>query len=171
MTYEQINMEHSGGTKAYTLILVRTADGKSLFINKWGKVGAFGELQATPFPTIDAGRKAFDKKERSKTSGGYRQKGPGREVTVENAEQLKNAFGLGIWSKVGGSNIQHLDPSINVTGMREADPARFDENGNFTGDKPRKAEIDPAEVEAEKARKLAEQQEKLRAIPNFGRFG
>ena len=171
ITFEAVHLKHQSGTKQYTIYLFKTDDGRSLHLNKYGKVGAFGQLQVLCYDTHAAGTKSFNSKERSRVSGGYRQEGPLRGHIIDNAKELRDAFGLPVWSKIGKEAINHLDPTIDTSGMREGDPPRLDEEGRLTGqDKPRVVDL-AAEVEAEKARLAAESERTLKNNPNFGRFG
>lgn len=170
MKLRSVSFDHTGGTKSYHLLIVETADGKSLFVSRWGKKGAFGELKAEMFPTVAAGEKAFDKKERQKTSSGYRQTGPSKSDVANNAAELRAAMGLPTWSKVGAGAISHLDPAIDTKGMRDAEPNRVGEDGRLTGqDAARKVDVSQA-LAAQKEADRIESERILAANPNYGRF-
>lgn len=169
MLLREIHMDHSGGTKSYHLTLVSTADGRSLFVCRWGKTGAFGEIKSELFMTAFEGAKAWDKKERSRTSGGYSQKGPTREGKIDGPTDIAKVMGLPLFAKMGAAAINHLDVNYDTRNMRDANEPRYDEDGKLTGRDTRSADI-AKEVAAEKARLQAESENTLRKNPNFGRF-
>lgn len=170
MQVRSVSMDHTGGTKSYHLLLVTTADGRSLFVSRWGKTGAFGEMKPETFPTSAGGEKAWDKKERQKASGGYRQHGAVRVEAVNDAGDLRRAIGIGVWGKVGAAALKHLDPSLDTSGMREADPVRVNEDGTFNANTSRNADLS-AQIAAEKEAQRIESENVLRANPLFGKFG
>jgi predicted DNA-binding WGR domain protein len=168
MTIRTLSMHQA--TKSYHLTLVTTADGKSLFIRRWGKKGAFGEVKPEPYSTVKDGERAWDKLDRAKTGGGYRPEGLPRNETANDAAELRSKLGLPVYNKIGKDAINHLDPSIDTSGMREAEPPRVGEDGKLTGeDKPRTVDLS-AQIAAQKAADEAEAAKVLKRHPNFGRF-
>jgi predicted DNA-binding WGR domain protein len=158
-------------TKSYYLTLVTTSTGRTVLIRRWGKKGAFGELKAETYERPIQGEKAWDKLEREKTGKGYRQEGPMRVEEVKSAAELKSKMGLPVFAKMGKEAVSWLDPDLDTSGMRDAEPPRIGEDGRLTGeDKPRKVDLS-AELAAQKAADAKAAEETLRKNPNFGRFG
>lgn len=166
MTIRSVSMHQT--TKSYHLLLIYTADGRSLFVRRWGKKGAFGEIKPELYSTHKDGEKAWDKLERAKRE--YKVEGLPRTETVKDATELRMKMGLPVWNKVGREAINHLDPTIDTSGMREVDPPRVGEDGKLTGeDKPRTVDLS-AQIAAEKAAQEIESAKVLKQNPNFGRF-
>lgn len=168
MIVRSVSMDHRGGTKSYHLMLAAAANGNAIFVSRWGKKGAIGEMKVETFTSLAAAEKAWDKKERAKASNGYSQAGRLREEVAQNVAELRSKMGLPVWTKVG-KNVSHLDPTIDVSGMRETDDPGYDEDGRKL-DNSRKADLS-AQIEAQKAAERAESEKILAAHPNFGRFG
>lgn len=161
------SLDHKGGTKAYHLILIKTPDGRGMLIRRFGKVGQFGDVMVEQFPTSAAAEKAFEKLYNEKTSGrkGYFQKT--HEESDEDFDGLQKILGRPLWAKLGPSDIKFLNDDADVSGVRERDPNRYDEDGNWLGNpEPRKADI-AAEIEASKQQRLEELRQKN---PLYGRF-
>ena len=161
-------LEHGGGTKAYHIYSVQTADGPTLVIYRWGKVGAFGEIKTEQHPHAAAARDAMEKKRRSKESNGYREKAFTPEKKVEDVAALRGALGLALFEKIGKTNLNFLDPDIDTSRMRDVDPPSYDEDGNKL-DNARKADLS-RQLAAEAERKRKEVAATLAAHPDFGRF-
>lgn len=148
--------DHRGGTKSYHLMLIETADGRSVFINRWGKKGQFGELQVKEFDDKIKAWKEYERKERDKTKNGYAPEGPARDADAATSGNLVKAIGLAVFNKMGAKAVRFIDPDFDTTGMREAEPNRLDEDGRLTGDdKPRKADI-ANQLKADREKEMAE---------------
>lgn len=170
ITVERQTFTHKNGTKSYHLMIVRNATGHAVFINRWGKIGQFGDLQVTPYNSHEAASQAWDRKEREKTRGGYGATAATIETIAETPAQLPAAISLAVFAKMGPDAVKHLDPSYDTSSMREIDPPRLDEDGKLTGiDTTRKADISEA-LAAEKERQRIEDENAYKDNPLFGLF-
>jgi predicted DNA-binding WGR domain protein len=174
MVVKKLHLNHQGGTKFYAMTLVATSTDKCIFIRRWGKVKAFGEILVQKFHGVGAATKEFDTFLRGRERRGYRIEAS-EANPAEDQEQLIRQVGRATWAKLPPDALTHLDSTISTAGVREAEPPRYDEDGNFVGNPPpRKYELS----EEEKAAVLAEQRAKEEALqakrraanPNFGRF-
>lgn len=165
-----MSMDHQSGTKQYHLMLIQNAGGKCVVINRWGKTGAFGEIKADCYGTVQQAEREFEKKERAKTRNGYSPTGPSKSVEAPNAGELSRTIGIAAFNKMGANAVSHLDPGYDTSKMRDADPNRLDENGRLTGeDKPRAADLS-AELEEMKRKDAEEAATAYANHENFGRF-
>lgn len=157
-------------TKSYHLLLITGASGKTVFVRRWGKKGVFGEIKPELYYSENDGLRAWNRLERAKTSGGYRPEGGIKTISVGDKSGLRAAMGVSVWAKIGKAAINHLDPTIDTSAMREVDPPRIGEDGKLTGeDKPRAVDLTEA-LAAQKAAEQAEAARILSANPNFARF-
>jgi predicted DNA-binding WGR domain protein len=175
ITVESQSFNHKGGTKSYHLMLIKTNDGRAVVINRWGKTGAFGEMEVKEFTSIPEALKRWQAKERDKTRNGYGPIGPTKSVVAAAPAELTKAIGLATFNKMGAKAVKHLDDGWDTAGMRELDEAKS-HDGEFkhVNDTTRKARIDPAELEAERLRMAAAERARQEAAyqenSNFGRF-
>jgi predicted DNA-binding WGR domain protein len=164
-----ISLDHRGGTKSYHLMIIEAANGNAVFISRWGKTGQFGEMKVEEYDSPAKAMKAWEKKEREKTRNGYGQAGPAREGRADTSDEFPKAVSLSIFNKMGASAVKHLDPGFDTAGMREADPAQYDEETGRKIDTARKADISEA-LAAEKAASEKAAAEAYADNPIFGRF-
>lgn len=127
MTVHTESLDHSGGSKSFHLMQIDANDGRSVFVSRWGKTGAFGQFKVERFENRPEARRAWDKKRNEKRGGGYRP-GATNMVVAENEADLRRILGVGYLSTFGPDNLRHLDPHFNVTGVRGA-KVDYDENG------------------------------------------
>lgn len=164
-----ISMDHRGGTKSYHLMIVEAANGHSVFISRWGKTGAFGEVKVETFDSPKKAQQAWDRKEREKVKNGYGQTAPARESRADKQDELIKAIGLTIFNKMGAKAVLHLDPTFDTTGMREADPPQYDEETGRKLDTARKADLEEA-MKQQRLMEAAAAEEAYRNNPIYGRF-
>lgn len=175
-----VSLDHKGGTKSYHLMLLSAASGASVVIFRWGKTGQFGEMQVHCFKTLSEAEKEFEKKLRSKQSGGYFVTSDIKEKSALNDQQLRQIVGLPIFAKMGAAAIKHLDPGFDTSGMREADPPRFSEDGENLESERRAKEAADLRVKHKEEMERLEQERRDReeaerravygANPIFGAF-
>lgn len=55
----------------YTMSLQPTLFGECSVVREWGRIGRGGQVKATPYPTPEAARAAFDKLAATKIRKGY----------------------------------------------------------------------------------------------------
>lgn len=177
ISIEIVSLEHKGGTKAYHLYRMSTKSGASLVAFRWGKVGTFGEVQTHKFDTIGSAEEAFDKKLAAKMRGGYSPstRHDPKPSTAPSFEDLRDAIGRPMLTRLGPTNLKHIDPNIDTTGMKEPDPPRLDENGRLhpgTEAKKRREEEERVRKAAAEiaAREEQERQEAYKDNPLFGAF-
>ncbi len=174
---ESISLDHRGGTKSYHATKVTAQGGNSLVILRFGKTGAFGQVKVDMHDLASRADKAFEKKIDEKMKKGYAvdPKHDPKPQDASDFEELRRLIGRATIGKLGPNHLSHIDPSLDTTGVREAELPRYDENGHL--DK---------ETQAEKARRLEEEKRKAREElkrreeeefktayadnPNFGAF-
>lgn len=173
MKARKLTFQHKGGTKSYFLTLITNADGETILIKRWGKVGALGQCKVEQYSHENDGQKAYADAQRERARKGYV---AGREdtLTVEDSGKLITAIGRTVYPMVGARALKHLDPALDTTGVRDPE-ATQDEDGNFTG---RQARVDTDmldKIKREEERKEREAQNAVQqhyaANPLFGRFG
>jgi predicted DNA-binding WGR domain protein len=170
MTVQKVYLEHVGGTKFYALTLIFNSNDKALFIRRWGRKGVFGDMIVEEHNTHKAGVAAYEKLLREKSSGrkGYEVKSEGQDDVHDGVDELRRVVGLAQWAKLSPKALKHIDPAIDTTGVREPDPPRFDENGDYLGEAPvRKVEITEEMVEADKRARM---ESAYSSNPKFGMF-
>lgn len=172
-------LDHSGGTKSFHLyILHHKGSGRSLFITRWGKTGAFGQVKVDQCADRNVATRAFDKKLEEKERGGYR--GTAMDTPKDCADQgsLTGYIGAQLTSTISPSDWAWLKTgdatSTTSRKLNPEDAAREQERQDRL-----KAQADKAERDAQARRELEEklrlEQEAERAkaqeqIPNWGRF-
>jgi len=161
------HFNHQGGTKSYHVSLISTNDGRYVVVNRWGRTGELGQLKAEIHQTKSQAETAFNTKVKEKTRGGYRFN---NELVKDaaNAQELVKIIGLGVFNKMGAAAISHLDPAIDTSRMRQADPPTVDENGNKI-DTARRVDISKA-VEEQRRADQAAAEAALKSNPIFGMF-
>ena len=123
---ERVSLKHKGGTKAFHLYVISNIQGKSLFVTRWGRIGAFGSIKVEEFDTRKEAEKAFGKKLNEKTSRGYRNDNNGGEI-ANAQDEFSTKVGMILFNKLGAKAVNHIDPDYDTTGMREVDPPQYDE--------------------------------------------
>jgi predicted DNA-binding WGR domain protein len=166
----QLSLDHKGGTKSYHIYVIETADNRSVFVNRWGKTGQFGELQTKQFPDAGAAWKEFTSKEQTKTRNGYYPKTGTKTSTCNNLNEFKAALGVSMFNKIGKEALEHIDPTIDTSSMRSAEPPKTaDGELRHVNDTTRKADVRDALAAQAKA-----EAEAVAAAyadnPMFGRF-
>lgn len=167
-----VSMDHKGGTKSYHLVRLVTNDGKSVVVNRWGKKGVFGDIKVHHFRSGEerVGVNAFDKKYREKTSNGY-ETVRDDEVYPKDETELRRALGRTLFIALGATTVSFIDPDIDVSGLRDAKRADYDEDGYKVDNALR---VDPREIERQlEAQKRAEAEAaaaEMKVLPTFGLF-
>lgn len=121
--------DHRGGTKAYHLLKIETADGRMLMVNRFGKVGAWGQMQVEQFETVAEGQAAYRKKRDQKFGGEYTVKKTIYSQDAVDLPDLINKVGA-YWPNLGKNNVEWLVPGADTKDIREPTSKRiFDEHG------------------------------------------
>ncbi|RWB95512.1 MAG: WGR domain-containing protein [Mesorhizobium sp.] len=168
-----LSLDHRGGTKSYHTVLVETADGLGLLVKRWGKKGVFGSTKTESYATYREAERAFERIFNEKTRGGYEVVGKTVETVANDQSELPKMFGRMIYSKLDSGALQHIDPTIDVTGRREPDPPEYDENGDYIGRAPPRViprETIEAALKREAEERKQKEQEGYAANPLFGLF-
>lgn len=170
MEIAKVSLGHKGGTKDYFLTLIVNATGQAVVIRRWGKKGATGQVTVKKFDNGGLAETDFQKELTKRQSGskGY-QIEDSKTLTVESQSQLPLMVGRTVFPQMGGSNVKHIDPGYDVTGMREPESNR-DDDDNFVGNTPRHVSVDPAVVEKLEQEKRERELDSMRSNPKFGRF-
>ncbi|SCW95729.1 WGR domain-containing protein [Ancylobacter rudongensis] len=175
---DSVALEHKGGTKAYYVTRISTNDGRHLLVNRWGKVGVFGEVQVFKFTDRKTVEKEFEKKIRAKRTGGYELKANGSGLpnhgaatfVASDAQELVKKLTVPLFDKLGKDAISFLDPAIDTSRMREAEPPQLDEEGRkINRNTARKADLSDA-IAAEKEAERKQVEQTYASNPLFGRF-
>lgn len=162
----QQSLDHHNGTKSYHLVVIEAADGKSLFINRWGKKGQFGQFQVRHHPDAKSAWKNFEKWEVERAKKGYSPAAAARIEEARTPAELSKAVGIGLFNKMGAEAVNHIDPGYDTTGMqRTAALVEYDEETGRKIDVSRKADITEL---LEKQR--AEERSAYAANEDFGMF-
>lgn len=146
--------------KFYKLFLLVNADGKSVVVRHYGKNGTAGDVIVKNFNSQKGGEVEYEKLFKEKSGKGY-------GVDTNNAKQitdqedLRKLLGMAIWPKMPPSAMTHLVPDADVSGRKELNPPRFDENGNFLN--PQGRTFTPQEIAEARAREEADRQKVLEA--------
>ncbi len=123
----KLSLEHKGGTKAYHLLRISLSDKSSLVVNRWGKLGSFGETSHETFPTSILADKAFYKKKREKEGRGY-------GLRHEDDEWNGDVFSVASMDEVlGGATIIDLrrkSPEFYDEMMKEMERVEAQERGD-----------------------------------------
>jgi predicted DNA-binding WGR domain protein len=122
----------SGG-KDYHLVLIALADGRALFINRFGKRNTWGTgFHVERFETWAAADRAYQAKHREKLAKAY------DEVLIDTAKQcategeFRKELGETYWNKIGKANLEWISPAIDTKGVREEKTVEFvEENGRM----------------------------------------
>jgi len=170
-----IHLEFSDGdrsNKFYSATLVTTQNGKAIVIKRWGKIGLIGELKVETYPSQNKAEREYEKIVSAKRGKGYQATKSTMKI-VSTETEFRLAIGPAVWLKLPPGPLLHLIPDMDVSGRRELDPNRFDENGKYIGEPPPRV-FSKAEIEA--ARQVEREQEQAEAVktyashPKFGRF-
>jgi hypothetical protein len=109
----------SGG-KDFHLILITTADGRALYINRWGKKGQWGNgWSCSHYDDADEARTAFNKKFRDKLQGEYTSHFVDKTKDVFDEVQLRKELGLQTVAAIGGPKWAQLIPGADTSGMKD----------------------------------------------------
>lgn len=176
ITVESQSFDHHGGTKSYHLVMIQTSDGRCLVVNRWGKKGAWGELEVKQFDTVPAALKRWDSKEREKTKRGYSPTTIRNKKVANDQSELTKAIGISLVNSIAPADVTFLDPTFDTSGMREP-PANRTEDGELRHTKPaetRNAKFDAEELERARLEKAAAAaaaaEQAYEQHENFGRF-
>ncbi|QIG75644.1 WGR domain-containing protein [Rhizobium phage RHph_Y2_17_1] len=176
--FSQIALVYSDGNRSnkfYNVSLAIAESGMAIIVRRWGKTGTAGEMKIERFAIAKKAMAEFEKLVEQKISrSGYEVKSnDSKQIADQN--ELRMAIGPAVWPRIPGPDLQHILPTMDVTGRpTELKPPRFsEENGRYLGEaKPRV--FSDAEIRAAKeAQKLEEQREAEKtyaANPRFGMF-
>lgn len=156
----------SSGGKDYHLILIVTADGRALYINRWGKAHQWGNgWLCEYYPSAFNALAAYEKKHREKLEREYREHFIDSEKVANNEAELRKILGPQYVKAIGAPNWAQLVPGADVTGMKDGQHvAEWDEAAQRYKGRPRKLVEEvpepPAPVE-----------ERVASNPNWGIWG
>jgi len=172
-------IDHSGGTKSFHLyILTHEASGRSLFITRWGKTGAFGQVKVDQREDWGAALRAFQVKLEEKEKGGYRGGPIGSTVSCPAQSNLTGYISPQLTSTISPRDWAWLktgnDTSESGKTLSPADQAAQKRHEDRLQEQADKAERDAkARAELEEKLRLQREEEHAKAqqeIPNWGRF-
>jgi predicted DNA-binding WGR domain protein len=153
-------------TKDYHLILIRTADGRALHINRWGKKAQWGKgWKCEYFPDAIDAKTAFDKKYREKLDREYSDIFVNKDNLVNDEAELRKLLGPQLLASIGAANWVALIPGADVSGMKSGQhEAEWDERaGRYTERSPKLLADVPEPVEPI--------EERIATNPNWGIWG
>src|SRR6185312_14676913 len=85
--------KHTGGTKEYHLVSIVRKDGRSLVINRWGKTGAWGQMNVSRHGTDYAAQRALQEKQCDKERRDYKLSHDTGTVTINTENTFKRDLG------------------------------------------------------------------------------
>jgi hypothetical protein len=112
----------SGG-KDYHLVMLITADGRALYIQRWGKARQWGhgwKCQYVADATV--ARAAYQQKFREKLDREYSDHFINKSVTVNDEAELRKELGHQYVAEIGADNWRKLLPDFEVNGMKDGRP-------------------------------------------------
>lgn len=166
----QWSLDHSGGTKSYHIyVILDEVTKRAMTVFRYGKTGAFGQLQFTHFDTLGKAERFADKKDSEKSGGGYRQTGISKVDSCATELALRTKIGLELQLRLNGAELSKL-AGVSYTAPdkpeREEDPILRDRRAKQARDQEARNMLAAAQA-AEEAEKNAQN---AIEIPNWGRF-
>lgn len=159
----------AGSGKDYHLILITTADGRALYINRWAKKGQWGTGWLCDYYQVAAdARDEFRRKHREKIEREYREILVEKEIKVLDEASLRKELGHQYVAAIGKERWAQLLPGADTSGMKDGQvDAEFelDAKGKW--------------VRKERARKLVAEvpeppqpiEDRIATNPNWGTWG
>ncbi len=169
-TYTLESSDGHRSNKFYHATLVVSQNQNAIIVRRWGKIGSPGELKIEKFAIQKKAESEFEKLVRSKLGKGYTTKSSNiKQINAQ--DELRLAFGPGLWPRLPGSALEHILPGIDITGRRELSPPRYDENGKYLGEPPPRVYSKTEIEKARQAQAAAEREETARTYASNPRFG
>jgi hypothetical protein len=127
-------------TKDYHLILITTADGRALYINRWAKKSQWGNgWFCEHYADAEEARTAYNKKHREKLQGEYSTHFIDSTKDVFDEAQLRKALGPQLINAIGGPKWAELLPGVDTSGMKDGQhEAQWDEGAGRYSERARK---------------------------------
>lgn len=144
--------------KFYRLMLVVNPTGQSFVLRHYGKVNTAGDVIVKSFNSQAAAEKEYEKLHKEKTGKGYTLTSGDTRV-LNNEADFRAFAGITLWPRIPSGAMLHVLPDADVSGRKEANPPRFDENGKFLDPKART--FSPQEIADAKRREEAERRAQL----------
>lgn len=118
----------SGG-KDYHLVLITLADGRALFVTRFGKKSTWGSgLHVERYDNTAAAESAYRAKHREKLSKAYDEIIIDTKVVCADWSEFRRALGEQYWNKIGASNLEWILPGADTKGVREERQKEFVED-------------------------------------------
>jgi hypothetical protein len=156
-------------TKDYHLILITTADGRALYINRWGKKTQWGSgWKCEHYGDAGAATADYRKKYREKLGGEYTEHFIHSTKQVKDEAELRKALGHQLIQAIGGPKWAQLIPGADISGLKDGQEEVVWEQQTDGTHRPR-----------EKRRKLLEDapeqpepiEDRIATNPNWGIWG
>jgi predicted DNA-binding WGR domain protein len=168
-------LDHSGGTKSFHLyVLTHKDSGRSLFVTRWGKTGAFGQVKVEQHSTAISGSRAFDKKLEEKEKGGYRGTAIPNFVECPTQGNLTGYIGPQLTSTISPSDWNWLktgsEDKVLTAAQLEANKRQEDRLAEQAAAAERKREAERLLQEQILREQEEERAKAQQSIPNWGRF-
>jgi hypothetical protein len=107
-------------TKDYHLILITTADGRALYINRWAKKSQWGSgWFCEHYADAEVARADFNKKYREKLKGEYTDHFINSTKDVHSEAELRKALGHQLIQAIGGPKWARLIPGADTSGLKD----------------------------------------------------
>lgn len=104
----------------HEVLIVNTTLGHTLHVTRWGAARSWGSMEIERFT------RAYDRADHKAAVDRVEARGFEIEAIMENTnlslDDLRKLLNTTYWFKLGASNLKFLDPEIDTTGMREAEP-------------------------------------------------
>ena len=155
--------DSSSGGKDYHLVLVSAANGKCLFITRFGRKGTWGVgFNVARHMSLNADWQfnrigiALD--------NAYDEILINTEVPCKDEAELRRALGIQYWSKIGKDNLEWLIPGVDASGVREETPSFVEAEGGAEY-RPRQPRLVP-----ETPKKVESAEDRVKTTPVWGMF-
>ena len=157
--------DSSSGGKDYHLVLVSAANGKCLFITRFGRKGTWGVgFNVARHMSLEAARRVYDQKHREKLDKAYDEILINTEVPCKDEAELRRALGIQYWSKIGKDNLEWLIPGVDASVVREETPSFVEAEGGAEY-RPRQPRLVP-----ETPKKVESAEDRVKTTPVWGMF-
>ena len=158
--------DSSSGGKDYHLVLISCANGRSLFVTRFGRKGTWGVgFHVEKSDSLAAAKRSYDRKWAEKLGKAYDEIIIDTEVPCKDEAELRRAIGIQYWSKIGKANLEWLIPGIDASGVREETPVAIEnEEGRF------EYKEWPKRLMSNSPKKVETAEDRVKTTPVWGMF-
>lgn len=165
-------------SKTFGIIELTNIDDKGLSVWVFGKTGVFGEVISHQHPSLESLNDHSGKKGIDLQNKGYKMTKSPSSFTAHNLDDLREALGRPVMSRLGGEALHHIDPDIDPKTIPAPPKVTRGEDGYFDYEtqRQRNAEMDlrvdqaMQEVREKQAQEEAQSLQGYKSNPVFGAF-